>query len=245
MVPYLLLISFSAALIEGSRETYKYLSLTFTLLVGVGWGALLVLRPKWSWPVVIMLVGQVMVITTILPKSRYYLQLIPFLAVGVVIGLMVLGSWRESRISRVGTLVLLGALSVFVYLESARAMPGEVSVYNEKSGDHTVVTQAVSHLLDLSGKVAVVEESDLPARVYLTLKRTRIFPIEWAENMEDVTDAEIYEWFRRNEIKYLIETSAQPVFSIIQRNPDDFVLLDEFRNKSATEKAQIYRVDLK
>jgi len=240
--PYLLLAVLLAVVIESSRESYKYLIMGLTGLTGIGWGAWLIIKPKWSWPVVLMLVGQVVVITTILPKSRYYLQLIPFLCAGVVIGLMMLSDWRRSYSSRVGTVIVVGVLSMMVYLDSARAMPGTISGYNEKSGNHTVVGQACKYLLDLPGNVAVVEESDLPARVYLTLARTRIFPIEWAENMEDLTDEEIYGWFDEFNISYIIETSAQPVFNIIERHPDGFEFIKKFGSRYTEEEAIVYKI---
>jgi hypothetical protein len=241
-VPYVLLLVLLVVLIESSRESYKYLTMALTALTGVGWGASIVIKPKLSIPVSLMLIGQVLVITMILPKSRYYLQLIPFLSAGLIIGLWIISDWRRSHVSRVGAVLLVGVLSMLVYLDSARAMPGTISGYNEKSGNHTVVMQACKYLLDRPGNVGVVEESDLPARVYLTLDRTRIFPIEWAENMEDLTDEEIYTWLEEFNISYIIETTAQPVFEIVERHPDDFELLKEFGSRHTEEKAMVYRV---
>lgn len=242
LLPYALLIILLAGLVESSRESYKYLTMSLTALTGVGWGASIVIKPKFSIPVGLMLIGQVLVITMILPKSRYYLQLIPFLCAGIIFGLWTISDWRRSYVSRVGTVLLVGAFSMLVYLDSARAMPGTISGYNEKSGNHTVVRQACRYLLDRSGNVGVVEESDLPARIYLTLDRTRIFPIEWAENMEDLTDEEIYTWLEELNISYIIETTAQPVFDIVERHPDDFELLKEFGSRHTEEKAMVYRV---
>src|SRR3989338_2064604 len=241
-MPYILLPILIVVLIESSRESYKYLTMVLTALTGIGWGATLVIKPKFSIPVGLMLIGQVLVITMILPKSRYYLQLIPFLCAGVIFGLWIIGDWRRSYVSRVGTVLLVGVFSMLIYLDSARAMPGTISGFNEKSGNHTVIIQASKYLLDLPGNVAVVERSDLPARVYLTLERTRIFPIEWAENMEDLTDEEIYGWLKAFNIIYIIETTAQPVFDIIELHPDDFEFMEKFSSGYTEEEAMVYKV---
>ena len=241
-LPYGLIIILLVVLAGSSRESYKYLTMVLTALTGAGWGASLVIKPKFSIPVGLMLIGQGLVITMILPKSRYYLQLIPFLCAGLIFGLWMISDWRRSSVSRVGTILLVGVFSMMVYLDSARAMPGTISGYNEKSGNHTVVTQACKYLLDKPGNVGVVEESDLPARVYLTLERTRIFPIEWAENMEDLTDEEIYRWLEEFNISYMIETTAQPVFDIVERHPDDFEFLKKFSSRYTEEEATVYRV---
>lgn len=241
-LPWVAAIILLAVIVEGSREGYKYLALVLTALTGVGGGTALVIKPKFSMPVGLMMLGQVLVITVILPKSRYYMQLIPFLCAGIVAGLWALSDWRRSKLSKAGVVLVVGMLSILFYLDSAKTMPGTVSAYNEKTGDHAIVTKACKYLRNLTGKVAVVEESDLPARVYLTLKRTRIFPIEWAENMEDVSDEETFGWLKENDIDFLIETTAQPVFKIVQRYPNQFELVERFGSDNSSKEALVYRV---
>lgn len=239
-VPYLLALWF--VMISSSLEVHKPVVVFFTSVIGVGLGASFVIKPKLMGPILLMLLGQVIVVTTILPKARYYLQLLPFLCLGLVFSVWVLSDWSRSRVSRVGAVFAVGVLSSFVYMDSSLAMSGMVSDYNEKSDNHTVVMKASNYLLDFEGKVAVVEESDLPARIYLTMDRTRIFPIEWASNMEDVTDNKICEWMLKNEISYVIETTAQPAFNLVDCRFVEFEFMQKFGTRFSSTEATVYRV---
>lgn len=241
-MPYTLLFLIMFPIISGSSGDYKLTVLFITTMTGVGLGASLILKPKLTAPIWLMLLGQVIVITTILPKSRYYLQLIPFLCVGLVFSIWVLSDWNRSRISRVGAILTVGMLCSFVYLDSSLAMSGAVSDYNEKSSNHTVVMRASKYLLDFEGKVAVVEESDLPARIYLTMERTVLFPIKMASNEEGVSDSEVSSWLHENDISFIIETTAQPAFGIIDRLPEGFEFIEKFGTRHDSTEVTVYRV---
>jgi hypothetical protein len=239
--PYLIAVLIVGAVAQHSLEAQKFLVLLLALLLGVGAGGLLWRWPKHAIPIYIVLAVQIVVVTVILPKPRYYLQLIPMMSVGIMFALGILNDGARSWISRAGTLVAAGVIIMFVYTDSSLAMPGMISDYNEKSHSQTVALRAAQYLRPLEGKVGIVEESDMPLRVYLSDRRTKIFPIEFAADIDNFTDEEMRQWLDNEGVTYIVETTFQPVFSITDRQPELFERVEEVGTKYADTKAVIYR----
>lgn len=224
------------ALINDTRELDRLLVAVLSMMTGVGAGLLLVRRPRLAVPVLLLIGLELIAVTAILPKPRYYLWLIPWLTVGITVSIWWLSRGQRAYM-RMVAVSALSFLIMFVYIQSIDARSGYISDYNEKSHDHTVVLRAVKWARGVDGMVAVVAESDLPVRVYLSDDRYSVMPKQLIEIEE------IIRWIETNNVNYIIETSAQPAFGqTIVEYPDRYIEVASFSTRFAETTAWIYQV---
>lgn len=195
--------------------------------------------PKQCIPIVVMLVLHVMFITAILPKDRYYLPLIPYIALAITSGVYAL-TYRKSRASFIGALIFISMLTLFVYADARQALPGQVSDYNEKSAGQTVLLQAARIAKHLDGIVAIAEGSDLQLRTYLPNARVFIAP----DSLRDINDQ--VSLLRGKNVSYIINTTENPYFTkLISERSELFEGVATFGTKWGEDTATLYRVHFK
>lgn len=230
-----------AALLFGTlfgNDEVKFFIALFTGIAGVGAGAALLFRPRVSIPIVLMIIVQAIAITAILPKTRYYLQIIPFIALAIAGGLyMTSGAGVSTRISRLFALFALCMMGMFAYGDAREHLSGQLSDYNEKSVGQTVLLGAARHLRFQEGIVATAEGSDLQFRVYLPADRFITMP----DSLRDV-HAQLA-MMRQESAEYVVDTEENPYFTkLIDELPQHFYLIAEFTTKWADTTARLYRV---
>ena len=231
-----------AALLFGTlfgSEEIKFFIALFAGIAGVGTGAALLLRPRVSVPIVLMVIVQVIAITAILPKTRYYLQIIPFIALATAGGFyMTSGAGVGTKTSRVFALFALCMMGTFAYGDAREHLSGQLSDYNEKSVGQTVLLSAARQLRGEDGVVAVAEGSDLQFRVYLPADRFITMP----DYLRDI-DAQLA-MIREAGAEYVVDTEENPYFAkLIEELPQHFDPIAEFTTKWADTTATVYRVD--
>ncbi|OGY31120.1 MAG: hypothetical protein A3C02_01050 [Candidatus Andersenbacteria bacterium RIFCSPHIGHO2_02_FULL_45_11] len=187
-------------------------------------------------PLIAMLAAHTVFITAILPKDRYYLPLIPYIAIAIIGGLYAL-LYRKNKAFRIGTVLCVSFLIAFVYGDATQALSGQVSDYNEKSVGQTVLLHASQAAKKLSGVVAVAEGSDLQTRAYLPSSRVVIAP----DSLRDV-DSQL-ELLRKNNVSCIINTTENPYFTkVIAQRGDLFEEIAIFKTKWGDDTATLYRL---
>ncbi len=233
IIPYILMSFFLMVVIHGATEQSDYIVGLFAMLTGVGIGAGLMRYPKQLVPIVCMLVMHAIFITAILPKDRYFLPLLPYIAIACIAGIYTISRGRIS-------LLLASFLVCFVYADAAQALPGQVSDYNEKSAGQTVLLNAARFVKYLNGVVAVADGRDLMLRAYLPGSRLIILP----DSMRDT--AEQLAMLREARVSFIVESVADPFFEkIILERPTDFEKIETFTSKWGDASARLYRLYLK
>ncbi len=223
---------------RGSGEMYKILGLAVTGLMGIGISGLLVRKWKEMGPVMVMALGLWLAVTMILPKTRYYMWLIPLMTLAIVYGLWMLSRGKRSRVSRAAVLGLMGMWVMLVYIDSREALPGRLSDYNEKSARQTVMLGAARQLKRETGKVAVIADQDLQLRVYLGPDRILV------TDTEDKKATEKIEWLRNKQAEYVVETSAIPYWQeVVDAYPDKFELINTFETRYSLIESSLYVVN--
>ncbi|MDA1169224.1 MAG: hypothetical protein O3A36_02725 [bacterium] len=237
LIPYALVIFIFAVLIRNSSQEHAYLVQLFSLLAGIGISAALVQNTKRTTPIILMILVQIIAITAILPKTRYYLPVIPFIAIAIIGGAYALTLGKHSRTKVFGSLLLISCITSFVYVDAQEALSGQVSDYNEKSAGQTVLLSAARYMKHASGSVAAVEESDLQFRTYLSRDRLVTFP----DSLRNTDDQ--YAKLKESGAAFMSETTGNPYFAkLIAEKPDAFQEVATFKTRWADTFATLYRV---
>lgn len=210
----------------------------FSALTGFGVAVVCVLRPKVCIPIVLMVLVQTAVITAILPKNRYYLQIIPFLAMAIAGALYMVGGGKNMRKLPYIFSVFSLCLAVSILFQNAGdALSGQISEYNEKSAVQTVMVDAGRYLKNVSGNVALYNQNDLMLRAYLPEQRL----VSFLETMQD-TD-EQFERMQQLHVEYFVEASEAPYFAkLIAEKPEAFEEIAVYKTRWSDVSATLYRV---
>ncbi|MEK7499748.1 MAG: hypothetical protein AAB649_04035, partial [Patescibacteria group bacterium] len=219
-------------------EEAKVFIALFTALTGFGVSAACILRPKVCIPIVFMVLVQTAVITAILPKNRYYLQIIPFIAMGIAGGLYVASGGKKAlKITYICLVFVLCMMISLVFRGAEVPLSGQISDYNEKSAGQTVMVQAGRYLKNVSGNVALYNESDLALRVYVVQNRM----VPFLDSLQDLDEQ--YEKVQQLKVQYILESSEHPYFYVlIEKYPEKFQEVATFQTRWADVSATLYRV---
>lgn len=231
VIPYILAVLLGVLILQGSSEI---LVGVFSLMAGAGIALMLIIRPKHIIPITLMLVAQIIVVTMILPKDRYYLPVIPFVAITIVYAISYAS---RSRMGLVGSLLCIGMITGFAYADATHALPGQVSDYNEKSAGQTVLLHAAQFLKSQSDIIAVADQSDLQIRTYFSVDRYVSMP----DSVRDIDQQ--FALLQSRHVAYIIETTENPYFAkLLATHPERFQQVQIFTTKWATTTATIYRL---
>jgi hypothetical protein len=227
------MVAWLAILLRDSGQTLEYLSLWCGVVMGIGTFYSLLRWPREAIPIFLVVTTQIFLVTLLLPKPRYYVQVIPCMAAALVVGIFALSLPGRSR--AVAT-VLFGMVAGLVYFDGNDALGGIVSDYNEKSHENTVMLNAGRFLRGGEGSVALATD-DLSMRVMLTDSRLRVFP----SGLPASSEAQL-SWIAREEPGYIVENSFQPLFSVATERPDIFEEVAVFTTRFGEAWARVYRI---
>lgn len=236
--PLAVCIPIIVSIVTGFDGDMKFLIGLYSGLAGLGLGASLVTSPRVALPLVLVVFSQIAVVTAILPKNRYYLQVIPFVAMSIGVAVWYVGGARvHKRLPALCATFLMTMLVLFAYDNASVSLPGQVSDYNEKSVQQTVLLRAVRAVRVLGGIVGVPENGDLIARSYISLGRVVILP----DSLRNI-DAQ-YNLLQEKRVSYIIDTTDNPYFTkLIYERPVLFEKLGTYTTKWGDDTATIYRV---
>lgn len=238
VIPALVCVAMFAGILLEFENQQKFFIVLFSLFSGAGVGGAIVLWPKITIPIAGMVLLQVALVTAILPKNRYYLQCIPFIAmsIGVAFWLMA-GTGKYRKIPHVASVFCMSMVVLFVYADARNALSGQISDYNEKSSGQTVLMRAGLEAKRLSAVVGAASSSDLIMRAYVPVDRLVFF----SDALRD-TDGQM-RLIREKNVEYIVERTEDPYFAtLISQNPELFEQQSLFTTKWGSDIAKLYRV---
>lgn len=178
---------------------------------------------------------QMFVILLILPKSRYFLPLIPFFTLLLVFGIHSLLQWGKSNYAQLATLFALGMLSTYAYAEGHQSLQLTQEVYNVRAHSTNMMIKAATFLRSQHGNVGIPNGDEEVAKILLPVKR-RMFYKGGVDAMPELS------WMKGNNIKYLVERSDGPFWQSVRERPDLFELLHTYENIHGEERVLVYVV---
>lgn len=203
---------------------------TLNLLINISAlaGGLLLIKkhPKIGVPIILMAILQAALITYILPKTRYYIQLIPVF--------VLLVTYAVSYLPRRLAVGVLGVLVAGVYLNSTTQVPILLEDYNNRGQADSVLMQAAK-VLRKSHARAAFATNFFAVETYLPRTQTAFDP---PENLD-----EQLAWLKEKNVEYIVETDQRPFFDeLIAAHPEKVELTQSFRSISGDAHSQMYRV---
>lgn len=238
IIPGVVCVAMLSGLLFEFENQQKFFIAIFSLLAGAGLGGALVLRPKIASPIICMTLLQVAAVTAILPKNRYYLQVIPFIAMSVGLAFWYMGGAGKFRkLPHIVSVFCMSIIVLFVYADADRALSGQISDYNEKSVGQTVLLNASREAKKFSGIVAAPSSSDLILRAYVPRERLVFLP----DSLHD-SDAQMAA-LQEHRVAYIIERTEDPYFiQLIDGRRELFEEVAVFKTKWGDDSATLYRL---
>lgn len=239
IIPALLCVAMLSGILLEFENQQKFFIWLFSCIAGAGLGGAGILKPKIAIPLAAMIFLQVLLVTAILPKNRYYIQCIPFIAMSVGVAAYAMGGANAfGKLPRALSIFFMSLVVFFVYQDAARALSGQISDYNEKSSAQTVLLHAARSVRHFEGVVAVPENGDLIMRTYLPRERVVIL----SDSIRN-TDAQLALLHEKN-IAYIIHTSENPYFTnLIAEMPEKFEKVETYTTKWGDDIAIVYRLN--
>lgn len=191
-------------------------------------GALLLARRR---PIIAIALGlaavlQLAVVTAILPKTRYYVQVIPLLAVGALYALKFL--------PRRAGLTLASLIVGSVWVNAWAHLPSFWEAYNHRGRTDSPLIQTAVYFSNLGGRPAFAINF-LPVETYLPRSQT-IFGAP-----ENATDQ--LAWLREKNATHLVEVTEKPWFTeLLATHPENFKHIMSFKASYDPAQAIIYEI---
>jgi hypothetical protein len=209
------------------------------LLIGIGMVPWLNLRRYDAVVVSLLLIVHALAITLILPKTRYYLFLLPFLSLWLAWGLYTLVRWNESKFARAVAYTALGLAIVFLYSDGTKGLRDiELEKYNSSSAHTTVMIQAMRQLRTRSGAVGTRTGPEAPLLIYLTESRQHFF----AESDKDDSVESELAWIKEKNIRFLVERPEESIWQSVPAHSDLFERLHTFTTIYGESRVNVYEV---
>lgn len=238
LIPCIGCMFFGISVLVGFDGDMKFFIGLFSTLAGFGLGASLRAMPRISIPIVLMVFLQIVLVTAILPKNRYYLQAIPFIVLAMGVGMWALaGAGKFKKIPHIASILCMSFMTMFVWWDARASLSGQVSDYNEKSAQQTVIVRAAREVRRLPGIVGVDDGMDLVMRSYLPRQRLVFFPASLSG-----VDAQLG-LLQEKGITHIISRTENPYFTpLISKYPERFEQIATVTTKWGEDTAAIYRV---
>lgn len=182
--------------------------------------------------ILLALLAHTAVIIQILPKARYFLPLIPFMALSMIFGLQQLLSWDKKA-------PLLGAaLLMTVLISDGRVtLQRRAERYNTYAAEVNVMIQAVAYLRRQHGNVGFYSDGEQAMMTFIPEQRRFL----WQPKAEQVGVAGEQEFIRTHALRYLVERAGSQEWQIVRRYPNLFEHAHTFDSIYGESKVEVYR----
>jgi hypothetical protein len=215
----------------------KIIALAPSAIVGFGAARLLAERSGQGALALLILIPQLIIITLILPKPRYYLPAIPIFNMVLVWGLYSLSGWRWAR-TKIPSLGLVIFFSAFVHLDAQRAIGGALEEYNREAADAAVLMKSYRWLREAQGMVAW-RDGELPVMMYLPRPR-RISYRGWSKT---VTADEEMAWFKEHHVRYIVDNNHSDHWHVVADKAEQLKAMATFKSDVGSATATVYKVN--
>lgn len=215
-----------------------YMAALPLFLCGIGLVLLIKKNMKDMIVLLLVLISQIILITLIIPKSRYYLQIIPFLSLFMATGIYHL--WRQKNIltSTIISVSVIGLLAGFFYTDGNNTLITRLEKYNVHAQDTSVMIQTVKYLRSQYGIVAFRTKEEQSIQIYLPRERRKFFS---PKGEEGIAQQEL-DWIRNNDVKYLVERNRPENWQVTRQFPDVFERLHTYDTIYGDSRVMIYTV---
>lgn len=206
------------------------------LMAAVGAGATLCLKrqPKIAIPIIIGGVALTVFILGILPKSRYFIQLIPFMGIAMTLAAGRIFSSAKSTF-HIGSVLVVSIVAAYVLTSGHTTLAGRLETYNADAHEDAVMLKALQFLRSDHGRVGYFASSaGNPTFIYIPDDRRFGFTEEGAENERT--------WLLKNKIKYLIERPGGPLWKSVTAYPNAFTVAHLFDSIYGESTVTVYKV---
>lgn len=204
----------------------QYVNFAVHVATLIGAAVLLVRRPLIGLPLILITLLQIATVTAILPKTRYFVQIIPLLAIGCLYALSLLP--RRLSLALASLLVASVAVNSWVHL------PSLYEDYNARAHNDSVMIQVSTYFREHNGQPAFATNF-LPAEVYLPRDRV-------AFGAPETPEAQLA-WLKTKQATHLVETDELPHFgALLEKYPRHFEYVIAFKASYDPTTATIYRV---
>ncbi|MBI3250655.1 MAG: glycosyltransferase family 39 protein [Candidatus Andersenbacteria bacterium] len=195
---------------------------------------------KWqALPVLLVPLLQAILITLVLPKSRYFLPLLPFMSLALVFILQaVQGKKYAIYRSSAAVLVVVGASALFL-IEGHTNLALRVEKYNADAHESAVLIDAARYLRNDHGRVGL-RDSQLSSPVSIYIPADRLFVL--SINPDDDIVRQELSWMRKEKIKYLLSDSDPAPWDSMDIYPDAFERVHVFESIYGEKRVFIYKI---
>lgn len=206
------------------------------VLGSIGIVELMKKRPYETGALTLAVALHTMAIILILPKSRYFLPLLPFWALTAAAGLALLLKWPKMKTFPLFPAATIAMLAVFFYHDATLTLQKRLEWYNGKAQDTAVMIAASKYIRQHEGRVAFRSHDEQPVRIYVPAQRQAVFRPTEPSALAEQEQA----FFHDNNITYLVERNRQPYWESVRVFPDQFELIQTFTSRHGESKVMIY-----
>lgn len=204
----------------------NYFTWAIYAATAVGALALLRRRPAIGIPLFLVAALQIAAVTAILPKTRYYVQIVPLLAMTCMYGLSLL----PRRVSIIVASVVVASVAV----NSHAHLPELIEDYTSRSHSDSVLLQTSVYFKKIGGQPAFATNF-FAVETYLPLGAA-IFGAPAQSNDQ-------LAWLKATGATHLVETTEYPWFEdLLTTYPQHFKRVTSFKASYDPAQATIYEV---
>lgn len=233
-----LLLALAVLLFTKSSEARVWLVATPFFLMGFGVGPWLATRRYEVGVLLVALAIHTMVIIQILPKARYFLPLIPFMALGMTFGLQRLLQWNKQALARTLTVGAGALLVVLVLVDGRTTLERRVERYNTDAAEVNVMIQTVAYLRGQHGNVGFKTGTEQAIVTFIPEKRRYVWHVEpW---QHDGVASE-REFITTHTLRYLVERAGEQQWQIVRSYPNLFEHMHTFDSLYGEARVEVYR----
>lgn len=199
----------------------------------------------WFWGrrydagvILLALVIHTAVIVQILPKARYFLPLVPFMALSMTFGLQQLFAWDKKTVSRRAPLIAVAFLVVILFSDGRNTLERRVERYNTYAAEVSVMLQAVEYLHGQHGNIGFKTGAEQTIVTFIPEKRRYIWHLEpWQK--EGIGSESVF--IVDHKLRYLVERAGEQQWQIIRAYPTLFEHAHTFDSIYGEGKVEVYR----
>jgi len=221
-----------------SEAAYRYLAAVPWLLIGLGVAPWVRSRRYDTLAIALMLAVQTAIITVILPKPRYYLHIIPFLALAMVFGIRLLLQWNSGRLARVMPLLFGALLSSFFLSDGADVLARRAEKYNVQAEYVTSMLLAVQHLRTTHGNLAFLTSDEQTIVTFIPQERRFLVP----DKYELSSAAQELHWLQEHDIRYAVERNDDRQWQSARAYPEVLEHVHTFLTINGESRVLVYLV---
>lgn len=210
-------------------------------MLAAGAGSILLIFTKYkkAMPLFLVALLQTIIIIFILPKSRYFIQVLPFISIAMAASLQALAGFDKSKVRKALAVLIITVFASNVLFSGFKTLSHRIEVYNTDASEKSVLLNALELLRNDHGRVAYfATTAEQPVAIYIQDNRRVPFRPE-ANNTPEKELA----FLRENRVRYILARERElPHWQSIKQYPDAFERVHVFESIYGEDKVFVYEV---